>query len=297
VGTARVEAVRALRGLPDGARFNVVAYNDEAKAFSHRRVKASRSSRRRAEKWILKQEATGLTNIWDALRVAFSDHLAAHAPRSAFEDLRDTIVFLTDGAPTRGRFQDGPSLGTLVQEWNAAAGTVVDCVGIGKDQDRELLRRLAHDAHGMYVDLAAGAQGAERWPRTVPEDERRPPVAGTLAAAKRALETGDRAARAQAAQTLADLGTYAAPAAPALARALADPFENVRTSAVFALSALGALAVDPVSRALTSKDVLAARGALTVLRNLRATATLAKAGPDGPVRKAAARALEAVDAR
>ncbi|MFQ5845751.1 MAG: HEAT repeat domain-containing protein, partial [Planctomycetota bacterium] len=110
LGYAKAELIRAVRELPDGARFNIIAFSDRARRFSGRLERVDRASRRRALDWILDQEVGDLTNIWESLHVAFNGFLGTTAGVQAFRDLPDTIVFLTDGRPTRGRFQGHRSL-------------------------------------------------------------------------------------------------------------------------------------------------------------------------------------------
>ena len=70
----------------------------------------------------------------------------------------DTIVFLTDGNATRGRFRKAKSLRKLIDLWNQPLDIVIHCVGIGADHDRLLLKGLAQETGGYYVDLKRGVK-------------------------------------------------------------------------------------------------------------------------------------------
>ena len=268
LGYARTEAIRAIRALPDGALFNVVLYGTDATSLSKRPLKASKSTRRRAEKWILKQKTRGLTNIWDALRLSFGDHLKDGSGRGRFETLPDTIVFLTDGTPTQGRFQTADTLTQLTGMWNRAAGTVIHCVGIGKEHDKDLLRGLAKEANGFYVDLSKGASGMESNPITVPEGERRPHFGRALADARKMLRDGARDDRRDAARKLATMGAHAAPLAGELAKLLDDAFEEVTVAAADALVAIGREAEPFVRRQLDADDDVTQEAALATLARM-----------------------------
>ncbi len=268
LGLAQTEAIRAIRALPDGALFNVVLYGTDATGLSKRPLKASKSTRRRAEKWILKQKTRGLTNIWDALRLSFADHLKDGSGRMRFKTLPDTIVFLTDGSPTQGRFQTAETLAYLTGTWNRAVGAVIHCVGIGEEHDAKLLRSLAKESSGFYVDLSKGAAGLESNAITVPPSERLPHFGKTLASAKKQLRDGTRDQRRDAALTLARMGWHAEPLAGELAKLLDDPFEQVAHAAGDALVAIGAKAEPYVRRQLDADDDLTQATALQTLARM-----------------------------
>jgi hypothetical protein len=176
LGYAQAEFIRAINSLPDGAYFDVLGYNDDVKRIKHRMMKVDRFSRKRAIRWVLRLETAELTNIWAALHESFRDYLASSGQRR-FEELPDTIVFLTDGIATRGRFTETEDLRTLVQIWNQPVDAIIHCVGIGKGHDRELLKGMAEDTGGYYVDVTAGLKELER--------RRRPPPAGLVTAGER----------------------------------------------------------------------------------------------------------------
>ncbi len=162
MGCAQAELIAAVQALPDGALFNIVAYEDRAVLFQPKLVRAGRTTRESATKWILKREATYLTNLWDALRQSFRDYLASPGGDLRFHDVPDTIVFLTDGNATRGRFRSGESIVRCFHLWNSPIDTVVHCVGIGADQDRPLLERLSAMTGGYYVDPQKGTASLQR---------------------------------------------------------------------------------------------------------------------------------------
>jgi hypothetical protein len=166
LGFAKAELLHALSALPDGARFNLVAYSDDARAFSRGPLTMAAASRDRARKWVLEAEPLGETNLWAGLRAAFGDCLDA-APRR-FPELPDTVVFLTDGNANRGRLRSAGALLDAVRHWNYALGVVVHCVGIGEEQDRELLRGLALETGGFLADLSGAAPALEERRRRLP---------------------------------------------------------------------------------------------------------------------------------
>lgn len=157
LGYAKAELVGAIRDLPEGALFNIVVYADTAHFLFDRPAAANVRSRKRAIKWVVAADTGTMTNIWDALNVSFRDFLDSSGGSTRFPTLPDTIVFLTDGNATRGRFRGTDPLRKLVRLWNQPLDIVIHCVGIGADHDRELLQGLAEETGGYYVNLRRGS--------------------------------------------------------------------------------------------------------------------------------------------
>lgn len=268
LGIAKAELIRAVTSLPDGAEFNIVAYSDYAKRMSSRLVTASRSTRRRAVRWVLRARSGFQTNVYDALFESFNDHMASSGGSVRFEDLPDTILFLTDGVPTRGRYVDQDSLIALVAMWNQSFDVAVHCVGIGKDHDRKLLLALARNNSGYYVDISRGTIVPKRRSRTLPAGEVARSAGTEVYAALARLEHEDWEKRKAAAEKLARLGPAAAAATAALVARLKDEDMDVQKSARDALVAIGAKAVPALGEALAHESLDVAENAAQALADL-----------------------------
>jgi hypothetical protein len=228
LGVTQAETIRAIRGLPAEAAFGVVVFSDKAKRWSERPMAATDSNKKAAVTWLLAQKTGWLTNIWDGLRTAFGDLLRVGAPSGRFLDLPDTIVFLTDGNPTRGRIKSDDTLASLVTLWNAPLAAVVHTVGVGDEHDVELLRSISEATLGTYRDLRKPASHTLRPRAGVPRDAVRPSTIAVLARAKTGLDVGEPSDT--RARTVADLALVAAWSPEALAlvgAALADSEEEV----------------------------------------------------------------------
>ncbi len=81
----------ALRALPETARFNVIPYTNEPVPWEKRLQPATPANVGKALKFFTSCKASGKGNFWDAAMLALEDR-----------DV-DTILVLTDGAPTGGR--------------------------------------------------------------------------------------------------------------------------------------------------------------------------------------------------
>ncbi|MGE3166453.1 MAG: VWA domain-containing protein [Planctomycetota bacterium] len=87
----RTELFRAIDKLAKGAKFNVIAYNNEVRSMSGTLVLATPSTKSRAAQWVQKLEADNATHTDEALRKAFQDPEV------------DTMILLSDGAPMKSR--------------------------------------------------------------------------------------------------------------------------------------------------------------------------------------------------
>lgn len=81
----------AVNRLPEGSRMNVIPFATEPRPFKPSLFDADRAARRAAVRYLERTRADGRTNIHDALELALADPDA------------DTVVLLTDGAPSEGR--------------------------------------------------------------------------------------------------------------------------------------------------------------------------------------------------
>ncbi len=309
LGVAQAETIRAVRGLPATALMNLVVFSDKAKRYAARPVVASESNKSSAISWLLAQKTGWLTNVYDGLRASFDDVLAPGGSAQRFLDLPDTIIFLTDGTPTRGRFQGDETLLTLVRLWNGPVGAAIHTVGIGTEHAADLLQSLAKGTQGSYHDVAAG-KPARRAPRAVvPVEERRPALARILADARGILESDAYApARAEAVLKLALVADWSTTAMDVCTGLLGDAAPEVRDAAV---TGLGSLAPEFVPAVITRITPHLLRGldaadegcdaSLRLVRGLGAPAVAAAevlarlvASPTSPHRVAAAQALGAI---
>jgi hypothetical protein len=168
LGYAKAELIGVIRELGDGTLFNVVAYSDTARFLFERPAAASADTRRKAIRWVVEGRTGAMTNIWDALNASFRDYLDSSGGATRFLSVPDTVVFLTDGNATRGRFRTADELKKLVRLWNQPLDVVVHCIGIGEDQDRELLEGLAQATRGYYVDIRKGIDDLDPRERPLP---------------------------------------------------------------------------------------------------------------------------------
>lgn len=275
-GVANAEVIRAVQNLPEGARFQIVVYADRASRFAERPTVATSQGKAAAIKWLLDRRTGWLTNAWDGLRSAFGESPEGGIQRQEFLDLPDTIVFLSDGTPTRGRIQTDLGLQTLVQVWNRSVGAVVLAVGVGDDHASSLLSGLAESTDGCYVDLGKREGAIRREREGLPPNQRVQSSTVYLAAALQSFAEGiEPEERAAAVRHAARIASWSVDVASFLVDRLNDMDEEVRTAAVAGLVGLDAARAAEVAPALVPPieaagrgDSVAARGALLVLAGM-----------------------------
>ncbi|HWO21138.1 MAG TPA: VWA domain-containing protein [Kofleriaceae bacterium] len=132
---AKEELARTLAAMPDGTRFMIVFFDDAISAFSPRMLTLEPQTRAAAIAFVRGIKPGGSTAAVPALRLAYE----AGAAR---------VVLLSDGLANTGGGGD-----TLLAEARGVmrAGVRFDTVGLGIDQDSQLMTALAAESGGMAI--------------------------------------------------------------------------------------------------------------------------------------------------
>jgi HEAT repeat protein len=147
---AREELIRAVTGLPDGATFNIIFYNHAYELWRKGMVQATKENRAAAVAWIRSITAVGATNIFDPLEKAFE--LAGRGTSDAAYGIElDTIFFMSDGQPNRGRIVQPAHIVREVRRMNRLKKVKIHTIGIGEGQDGDFMEALAALSGGQYV--------------------------------------------------------------------------------------------------------------------------------------------------
>jgi HEAT repeat protein len=110
------ELGRALRSLPPSTRFNLIPYTATPVPWQKGLVAADEKNVAKALEWFTGRKDTGVGDFWGALEVALADPDA------------DTLVVLTDGAPSGGRRWNLGLMKRLFAERNRFRRIEVDAV-------------------------------------------------------------------------------------------------------------------------------------------------------------------------
>jgi hypothetical protein len=146
---AMVQLERALASLPKTLMFGIVTYSDEANAWRTAFDPATPERVRAATASLASVKPTGGTNIYDSLvkgvllgcRGGFLDDLDTGA---------DQILFLTDGIPSTGTFQQGSEILDVLGLLCAVRRVRIDGVGIGR-HDYAFMRNISTRNGGQYI--------------------------------------------------------------------------------------------------------------------------------------------------
>jgi HEAT repeat protein len=135
---AKRELTNAIKGLEQGALFNIITFSSGVDSWLDDGVMASGDrSRDEAEAFVARLTPGGATNLYDSIRMAFDD-----------EEV-DTIFILSDGEPTAGEVTDVGRIREDVRAWNEHRGIEINTIGIGGRLD--ILQWLSEDSGGKHV--------------------------------------------------------------------------------------------------------------------------------------------------
>lgn len=155
---AKQELRRSLRKLPRECSFNIISFNHGVVVWQPKMMLATEENKEQAYAWIRDMTPAGSTYIDGALRIAFKLAGMGAYDRAYPQVAVDTIVLLSDGAPTDNNWPESKGMNpdeilAHVREWNSQKRVVVHCVGIDVIvQGIEFLKKLAAENGGTYVD-------------------------------------------------------------------------------------------------------------------------------------------------
>ncbi|MHC5010588.1 MAG: HEAT repeat domain-containing protein [Planctomycetota bacterium] len=136
------ELEQALARL-DRAHVNLIRFADTAEAAFPRARPLTRSTRAALARWLSATAPGGRTALYDGIEAALAD-----------EDT-DTVVLLSDGAPSAGAFFTKTDLLQEVGRRNRWRKARIDVISIGGDgvaaRWRDVLKRIARESGGTYV--------------------------------------------------------------------------------------------------------------------------------------------------
>lgn len=135
LGAAKQELVRTIRAMPDGTRFNIIFFDDGVTSLSRSMITLHPGTRAGVEQFIASIDTGGSTAAVPALDLAYQ----IRAQR---------IILLSDGLANTGG--DGDDLLERARA-QIAMGVRFDTVGIGLDQDLELMQKLAGESGGVAL--------------------------------------------------------------------------------------------------------------------------------------------------
>lgn len=151
------ECLRAVAGLADGAKFNILVYAWEVKQWQSKPQVMNDKVRAEAREWVEGLQAVGATNLFGALKEGFK-MAGVGASSKYYEPAVDTIFFMSDvgqegsrSGPSAGEIQNTDDILTFVREWNRLGKITVHAIGVGDGHDAAFMQALAEENGGRYV--------------------------------------------------------------------------------------------------------------------------------------------------
>jgi hypothetical protein len=177
---AKVELLWTLKNLPEDFYFNIITYSKDHQlilADQTELVQATEENKRKFSIAVYGLKAEGGTNIHGALVQSFGvvrkgkvKEDPALDPKAMLEGV-DTIFFMTDGEPSwsddstdigevhpkwggigNGRFCKPDAILADIARINTFRKVVIHAIAVGKDAAHEMMKTLAEQNHGNYVN-------------------------------------------------------------------------------------------------------------------------------------------------
>jgi HEAT repeat protein len=150
IAIAKKELAAAVTALPEDANFDIIVFADGVQLWKPKLVTATKEVKAEALKWIDGLKAVGATNIFDALERAFELAGRGAADKRYLLNV-DTILFMSDGQANRGRLVRPSAIIAELARLNEHKKVVINTIGVGKEHDVELMKRIARLNGGVYV--------------------------------------------------------------------------------------------------------------------------------------------------
>lgn len=146
---AKSQLALAAQVMEPGSQFFVMTFAEDARCWTQRAVKPGRNVSRSLTGLMSRLNAHGGTNLYAGLVEA----LEMEGRKFGGEELPkiDELFVLSDGEPTTGDVRDADTLLELVRHANKYAKVRINTVFTGSGKGSELLRRLAEENGGVFV--------------------------------------------------------------------------------------------------------------------------------------------------
>lgn len=149
LGAAKEQIVLAVSAMDPNARYQVMTFASQAQVWTREPVKPVANSTRSLTELLSRLRPNGGTNLFDGLVKALQLDELGYGQQ---HEMRiDELFVLSDGEPTEGDVRDPDQLLKLVREANKYAKVRIHCVFTGEGTGADLLRRLAEENDGVFV--------------------------------------------------------------------------------------------------------------------------------------------------
>jgi hypothetical protein len=146
---AKEQIVAAVQAMPEESRYTLITFAGHARVWNGTPQKPGRNSVRNLTELLSRLRAYGGTNLFDGIATAMQMDGQRYGEEVASKI--DEVFVLSDGEPTEGDVQDTETLLRIVREANKYASVRIHTVFTGTGPGAELLRRLAEENDGVFV--------------------------------------------------------------------------------------------------------------------------------------------------
>jgi len=148
---AKKKIIPVINGFTEENYFTIITFENKVKMWKKVMVQATSANKNKAIAYIKMLSAGGGTNISDALEKSFE--LAGVGTTDSTVALNvETVFLLTDGVPSAGKYKAPNDILIHLSEWNELKRVIVHSVGLGDNQDKDFLRKMAEQNNGVYID-------------------------------------------------------------------------------------------------------------------------------------------------
>lgn len=141
IDQARAALAEVLNALPDGTEFNLIAFSTEPRTWRPELQKKNKQTVADAIKFAQSTSVGGWTNVYDSL------------VRGLEMQSVDTVVLLSDGAPSVGEYEFFSRIRHHVRLLNRTRKVAVSSIALETSDDaKRFLKELAKDTGGDYVE-------------------------------------------------------------------------------------------------------------------------------------------------
>ncbi|HZN38244.1 MAG TPA: VWA domain-containing protein [Planctomycetota bacterium] len=149
LGAAKEQIVVAVQAMPPDSTYSLFTFADRAHAWTSVPVKPTPHTMRSLTELLSRLQPKGATNLFDGLATALQLREQRYGERVTTRI--DELFVLSDGEPTAGQLKDGDLLLQVVREANRYAKVRINTVFTGVGEGADLLRRLAEENGGVFV--------------------------------------------------------------------------------------------------------------------------------------------------
>lgn len=149
LAAAKQQLVLAAQVMDEGSQYYLMTFADKARTWTRTPIKPGRRSTHSLTGLLSRLNAKGGTNLYAGLISA----LEIEGRTFGDEELPkiDELFVLSDGDPTTGDLRDTDSICEMVKHANKYAKVRINCVFTGTGKGSTLLKRLAEENGGVFV--------------------------------------------------------------------------------------------------------------------------------------------------